>query len=270
MDKKKQAPAILLTLNGQSREAALELDIADLNCDNGVKNLMKKLDDLYLKDSQHLAYEAYEEFEKYCRPAKITMSEYTIEFERRYNKTKNYGMELPEGVLAYRYLNGANISEAHKQLVRATLTELKYTNMKEQLKKIFSDPTNFMSSVKEEPKIKIEEGLEVEDIYYQSHRQNYYRGRGGQRGGYRGYNRGSGYNRGGERGYTRGRGYNPGGERKKNPLDKNGEVSRCSICGSIFHWARFCPDSYEAKEDRGTNAEQVKETLIEGAMDVLI
>ena len=65
-------------------------------------------------------------------------------------------------------------------------------------------------------------------------------------------------------------GYNPGGERKKNPLDKNGEVSRCSICGSIFHWARFCPDSYEAKEDRGTNAEQVKETLIEGAMDVLI
>ena len=70
LDKKKQAPAILLTLNGQSREAALELDIADLNCDNGVKNLMKKLDDLYLKDSQHLAYEAYEEFEKYCQPAK--------------------------------------------------------------------------------------------------------------------------------------------------------------------------------------------------------
>ena len=33
--------------------------------------------------------------------------------------------------------------------------------------------------------------------------------------------------------------------RRQNPLDNNGEVSRCSICGSIFLWAKRCPESLE-------------------------
>ena len=43
-------------------------------------------------------------------------------------------MGLPEGVLAYKFLNNTNISEHHKQLVRATLSELKYNTMKEFIK----------------------------------------------------------------------------------------------------------------------------------------
>ena len=44
-------------------------------------------------------------------------------------------MGLPDGVLAYKFLNNTNISEHHKQLVRATLSELKYNTMKELLKR---------------------------------------------------------------------------------------------------------------------------------------
>ena len=43
-------------------------------------------------------------------------------------------MTLPGGVLAYKFMNNANISELHK-LVRATQTELKYENVKDPIKK---------------------------------------------------------------------------------------------------------------------------------------
>ena len=63
----------------------------------------------------------------------MNISNYIIEFERLYNKIKNFNMTLPDGVLAYKFLNNANVSEQHKQLVRATLTVLKYENMKDQI-----------------------------------------------------------------------------------------------------------------------------------------
>ena len=80
----------------------------------------------------------------------MTVSDYIIEFEHLYIKAKQHKMELPDGVLAYRVLNSANISSHHKQLVRATLPELNYQSMKDQLKKIFSDPTSLVSDAKQE------------------------------------------------------------------------------------------------------------------------
>ena len=32
---------------------------------------------------------------------------------------------------------------------------------------------------------------------------------------------------------------------KTNLLDEKGEISKCVIWESIFHWANNCPDSYE-------------------------
>ena len=58
IENKKQAPAIFLTLTGQAREAALEIDIEKLNAEDGVKNLIDALDKLYLQDEACSAYEA--------------------------------------------------------------------------------------------------------------------------------------------------------------------------------------------------------------------
>ena len=53
-------------------------------------------------------------------------------------------MALPDGITrSYKFLNNANISKQHEQLVHATLTELKYENTKEQIQKVFSDPIHF-------------------------------------------------------------------------------------------------------------------------------
>ena len=161
LEKKKQAPAIFLTLSGQAREAVLGLDISKLAHDDGVKNLLDCLDEFFLKDETCSSYEAYEAFEKFVRPAAMSISDYIIQFEQLYNIAKSHKMEVLDGVLAYCLLNSANLSEQHKQLVRATVNEIKYSIMKEQLKKVF---TNTASSphVREEPPVK----LEVVDTFY--------------------------------------------------------------------------------------------------------
>ena len=51
----------------------------------------------------------------------MTINNYIIEFEHLYHKMV--------------FLNNANISEHHKQLVRATLNELKYNTLNKKLKK---------------------------------------------------------------------------------------------------------------------------------------
>ena len=56
LEKKKQAPAIFLTLKGQAHEAILGLDPNTLPVDSGVQNL-KPLDNLHLKDRDYSAFD---------------------------------------------------------------------------------------------------------------------------------------------------------------------------------------------------------------------
>ena len=126
----KKGPAIFLMLNGQAREAALKIPIEELTAETGVNKLFQVLNELYLKDEVSLAYEAYEAFEKFIRPASMTISDYIIHFERLHNKAKGYKMEIHDGVLTYHLLNNFNISESHTQLIRATLSDLRYTTLK--------------------------------------------------------------------------------------------------------------------------------------------
>ena len=46
--------------------------------------------------------------------------------------------------------------------------------------------------------------------------------------------------------------------RRLNPLDRDGNVSKYSICESKFHWVRDCPDAYESQN---FNAERSTETI---------
>ena len=40
-----------------------------------------------------------------------------------------------------------------------------------------------------------------------------------------------------------------GNNRRLNPVGRDGQVSRCVICDSRYHWARYCPHSYENIEE---------------------
>ena len=59
MEKEKQALAIFLSLEGKARETVLEVEVDDLNKDDGVEKVLAKLDNLFLKDKLQLAYTSF-------------------------------------------------------------------------------------------------------------------------------------------------------------------------------------------------------------------
>ena len=156
-------------------------------------------------------------------------------------------MALPDGALAYKFLNNAQVSEQHKQLVRATLTELKYENMKDQIKNIFSDPINFSGIVQGEQSIKVEPTYH-QDVFYSSSNKFFLSRTGSFNPRYRNSrffdrtNDGREFSKNLDRSTD-----NQEFVRKTNLLDKNSEILKCNVCGSIYHWRKQCPDSYENK-----------------------
>ena len=154
------------------------------------------------------------------------------------NKTKKYGTTMSPDILAYRLLKSANLEEHHAQLIRATIKELTFNEMQLQLKKIFGDnESNVAASIKSEVKVE-SDVYEVTDetdneVYYQ--RNQSYNNRG-----YRGRFRG--------KKSFRGNGKFTPKRHHQNPLDAQGNISRCRICESINHWERDCPDQNSAKK----------------------
>lgn len=259
----KQGPAIFLTLEGRSREAVRELDVSKISAKDGVKNIMEKLDGLYLRDKTQSAFEAYDAFEKFCRPSEMSISEYINQFERLKSKTESYKTQLSTDVLAYRLLKSANLSEAHEQLARATIPELTYEAMKNQLKKIFADGdkssntiASGFESIKSEPPFQSQS-----DVFYGNNQR---------------YNRNKFVKNANMTGDHISSDQKSGSIKKKgrNPLKRNGEISRCNICDSLNHWSSNCPDkiyynqpeSFSDDENQNNSAKNHHVTLFQSSL----
>ena len=126
VDKSKQAANVVLSLTGKDRDKVLELPVDQINCDNGVENIIAHLGKVYKKDTVDMAYEAFEKFIYYRRESNASMSDYINEFETRYHKAKEHKFEIGGSSLAFFLLNQAKLSEDHKKLIRATLTKFDF------------------------------------------------------------------------------------------------------------------------------------------------
>ena len=271
----KKGSQLWCVLTGKAKAAIQDMDIAEINHEDGLDMILDILDAVFEIDENQAAYLAYQEFETFLRPAEVSLQDYAVKFESLNSKLKSHGMKLPEGVLAYRFLNSANLSKDEMDLCRATITEFKYTEMKKKVLNLFHDKAQqqmMNSKIKEEP------------VFYGGHTNNqgqyrYPNGRGsgwrggrasgrGGRGGFGADRGGYGADRGGygsERGASasgmgqqRGRGnpYNapsvqPG---RLNPTGRFGTPSTCAHCGSKFHWVRDCPDkNHRTRADHTVN-----------------
>ena len=188
---------------------------------------MIALHTLYLKDETLLAYKAFETFGKIMRLHDMLITDYIIKFERLYNKAKNYKMEIHDGVLAYRLLDSANLSENNKQLVTATLSETKYSVIKKKLNKVFtSDNTSVSYGIKLE-EVKNESAFYNTEKLIVHSRRSYDLPRGGRRG--------SRYPRDGN-GFT-------GTRRETNPLDEGYRffIGRIDV---LIHMRKFDQMTY--------------------------
>ena len=71
---------------------------------NGVDVIINRLNRLYKKDSTVTKYQALEAFETFRRPSNMSMQSFLNEFKKKIYKTKLYGTEMSEDILAYRLL----------------------------------------------------------------------------------------------------------------------------------------------------------------------
>ena len=118
LSKERQGPAIVLSLENEALDAVLELEEEQISSENGVDVIINRLDRIYKKDETLENYRALEAFETFKRPNNMKICEYLSQFEKLYNKTKSYGTQMSDNLLAYRLLKSANLPELHEQMVK--------------------------------------------------------------------------------------------------------------------------------------------------------
>ena len=187
-----------------------------------------------------MAYEAYTLFEQCKRHESTSVTDHIVEFEWKYNQIRRHKMVLPEPVLAFKLLDSAGFSQKERQLVLTATSTLDFSSMKSALKRIFGG-----STVSNTGNINIKE----EPVYLTS-----YGKRGKQR--YFGQSRG--------RSNSCDKSYRQGGARPRgtNPLKRDGTMSKCAICESIFHWVKDCTDG--DKSDRVNVHSMKKRKVMKG------
>lgn len=262
LKKDQQGPALALSLQGKAKEAVLELEVEELASNDGVKLLLEKLDGLYKKDENQMIYMSLKSYEQHVRQKNQTIDDYINEFERRYNKLKTYGIIYPDTAVAYRLLEGANVTEESNKLVRTTVPTFDFKSTKAQLRKLEDSAANCSQvsdvKVKTEPAEDTFYGQEQRcesreqpnynnDVFY--NQEHYGNGRQRERGN-GGVRLGRGAVRGGRggRGGRTGRGGRFGGRSRAR--------GSCFICKSFEHYANECPvnrNNYNGNNNNNPN-----------------
>ena len=106
----KHAIAVTLSLKGQARAIALELDKTKLNSKDGIQFLLQVLDPVFKMNETDICYSVFTNFEKFSRTVE-NMSKYIIEFERLYNLMKTKAMKLPQAILKFKLLDKAGLEK---------------------------------------------------------------------------------------------------------------------------------------------------------------
>ena len=90
LEKEKQDPAIYLPVNERIRKRCSTTKVKNINSEDGVDTLIKKLKSLFSKDTNQVAYLAYDKFESFKRPVDMNIVDFINEFERLFNNIKKY------------------------------------------------------------------------------------------------------------------------------------------------------------------------------------
>ena len=264
LPKAKQGPAVTLSLSGKALEAAMELDFEEVSGDTGVQKVVERLRKIYAKDKVEAAYEAFDKFIHFKKKDKMNMVDYITEFESNYSKAKTHGFELSDSSQGFFLMNQAGLSDDHKKLVRATITDLSVQEVKSKLSKVFGDgKTVSTTSAVDEISVKVENINMAEDSEEAYFGYNNNAWRGAPRGQYsRPFQSRGGYYQRPFRGYPRQAGR--GNFQFKGPSNTDFRArKKCSICESTYHDAAHCPEKTYYYEEYPEESEQYHITLYE-------
>ena len=150
-----QGSALVCSLEDAALDAVLEIDEAEIAWENGVDATINRLNLLFKKDSTVTKYQGFES-NAFKRPSAMSFQPFLNEFDKRRFKTKTYDTTMSDDILAYQLLKSANLSTHYEELIKATIPDLQYNIMKDQLQKTFSDAWRWVPT-KTEDIIKTEE-----------------------------------------------------------------------------------------------------------------
>ena len=222
--KAKRALAVTLPLTGQYKEVAISVSVDQLNSEEGIEALLAVMDANFQKESVDSAYEAYHNFGVFRR-GDLLMSSFLIEFERRYTKLKRHSFSLPEEIQGCKLLEVANLRQSQKQMLLSAVTSLKYSDVKRVLRRKFVG----IGESADEGEIRVKQ----ETFFAGKHSSRKWDKRKDDR-----------------KSDTQKQG--DGVEKLTNSRNKQGHITRCVTCGSIFHYVKDCPDSNSADQIAST------------------
>ena len=254
----KKALQIHFSLTGKAKIASHQIPTDELT----IKSLLEKLDEIYMPDKVHRIVNIFHEMYSLKKDPDMNINEYICEFQQKYYRFQEVDGELPDKVLACMLLSSCQLSEDKNQIVKTGLpSDFKMADMVSTLKRVFGNENragqSTMSQSEPAPQVfYTEDQNKTEDTLYTSRSKEY--GNYGNQGRfpYRGSSRGRGRRRFGRSAYRN----RSSGRNRTNPLNRDGEVTSCIICNSIYHYAKFCPnapnrdnDNYEKNKNRTIN-----------------
>ena len=246
----------------------------------GLNAILVALHDKFGMKKEEKIFRDYEEYANLKRDKSESMKDYIIKAESLNRKLSRHQIVIPDIVLAYNLLKGANLGKEEK-LARTSVDSMTFESMKKTLIKMSDGIMEIGSGdsivvpkikIKAEPIMYQEEEDYYEDdspdsdwdgtpdeeqqdemVYYQGkgyskYRPHYNESRGirshfsHRRGSFRGRSRAN--SRGNHRNQqTRGRNSYDAAQSQHVPERRlNRYGSTCAICKSIYHWAAECPD----------------------------
>ena len=252
LSRKKQAIAVALHLpadhESKIKEKVFEqLELEELQKESGLSTLLDFLDKHLQKDGLTYILEKFGDFENYKRKDGQSMHEYVCLFDFKYRKIEKLQINLPPEILAFRLLQGANISRQEQLIILTRIDFEKKATMYEEAKKMLKRFTGckgaitWCSSRREESDYKFYNGRFVNERCNQAFLGENYTQQARDEV-YASVSSGAGDDR-----KTRCESVvNQGGIKKKiNPTGRDGEVLKCLSCGSYRHLLDHCPVSWE-------------------------
>ena len=138
------------------------LTVDDLNIVTGMVVLFAKLDKVFLAEKVD---EMYLKFFAHTKVKKDTMFQYIIDFEHLYDKMiENFISELPAELKGSLLLKNGDLAEANRNLILATVSDLKYDTVKSALKRVFNKQNSGKDS--RDDKYPTEKEDEEDEAYY--------------------------------------------------------------------------------------------------------
>ena len=120
---KETAFNLMSVLHGRAWSAVGDLNVTDLEADEGWKKILERLDAIFKYDAlTELPYDFETFFFHTYRKKQQTVQEYCADFERQLRKLDQHGVSLPDKVVGWFFLRRAGLRQDQRQMVMSTLT----------------------------------------------------------------------------------------------------------------------------------------------------